>query len=85
MPLVQLTFIEGVLPLDKRTALIEEVTEAVLRVAGEPLRGALWVIIEDVPSGSWGVGGRALTTVDVTKALSVGAIGTAEHASETTR
>ena len=29
------------------------------------MRGITWVVIEEVASGEWGVGGKALTTEDV--------------------
>ena len=35
------------------------------------MRGVTWVFVDEVRSGQWGVGGRALTTNDV-KALSAG-------------
>ncbi|MGZ8175323.1 MULTISPECIES: tautomerase family protein [Methylobacter] len=38
-------------------------------VEGEGLRPVTWVIIEDVASGQWGVGGQAVTT-DAIRAMS---------------
>jgi 4-oxalocrotonate tautomerase len=35
------------------------------------MRGVTWVIVEEVRSGQWGIGGNALTTEDV-KALASG-------------
>jgi 4-oxalocrotonate tautomerase len=37
-------------------------------IEGEPMRGVTWVVVEEVGSGDWGIGGKALTTADV-KAL----------------
>jgi 4-oxalocrotonate tautomerase len=34
-------------------------------VEGEALRPVTWVAIEEVSSGEWSVGGKALTTQDV--------------------
>jgi 4-oxalocrotonate tautomerase len=34
-------------------------------IEGEKMRGVTCVIIEDVRSGDWGIGGNALTTNDV--------------------
>lgn len=31
------------------------------------MRGVTWVVVEDVRSGDWGIGGKALTTEDVKK------------------
>ena len=41
-------------------------------IEGENMRGVTWVIVEEVKSGHWGIGGNALTTADV-KALAAGA------------
>jgi hypothetical protein len=38
-------------------------------VEGEGLRPVTWVLIEDVASGQWGVGGQAVTT-DAIRAMS---------------
>jgi 4-oxalocrotonate tautomerase len=35
------------------------------------MRGVTWVVVEEVLSGDWGIGGNALTTKDV-KALAAG-------------
>jgi 4-oxalocrotonate tautomerase len=40
-------------------------------VEGENMRQVTWVTIEDVRSGEWGIGGKALTT-DAVKALAAG-------------
>jgi 4-oxalocrotonate tautomerase len=34
-------------------------------VEGESLRGVTWVLVEEVRSGDWGIGGKGLTTSDV--------------------
>jgi 4-oxalocrotonate tautomerase len=40
-------------------------------VEGENMRGVTWVTIEEVKSGDWGIGGKALTT-NAVKALAAG-------------
>jgi 4-oxalocrotonate tautomerase len=35
------------------------------------MRPVTWVLLEEVKSGDWGIGGKALTTADV-KALAAG-------------
>ncbi|MGZ5055268.1 MAG: tautomerase family protein [Methylobacter sp.] len=49
--------------------MISKVTDAIVSVEGEGLRPVIWVIIEDVASGEWGVGGQAITT-DAIRAMS---------------
>jgi 4-oxalocrotonate tautomerase len=34
-------------------------------IEGENMRGVTWCVLEEVKSGDWGIGGRALTTQDV--------------------
>jgi 4-oxalocrotonate tautomerase len=42
-------------------------------IEGENMRGVTWVVVEDVRSGDWGIGGKPLSTDDV-KALAAGAL-----------
>ena len=72
MPLVQVSVIEGVFSQDQKVQIVEGVTEAMVAIEGEGMRGVTWVIVEEVRSGHWGIGGRALSTADV-KALSAAA------------
>jgi 4-oxalocrotonate tautomerase len=62
MPLVQIKGIEGYPSLEQKQELIRRVTEAVVAVEGEGVRPVTWVIVEDVPSGAWGVAGQSATT-----------------------
>jgi len=65
MPLVQIKGISGVLDLDQKQEIIQKVTDAIVSVEGEGIRPLIWVIIEDVKSGEWGVGGDPVTTEKV--------------------
>ena len=40
-------------------------------VKGEVVRQFVWVVVEEVKSGDWGIGGKALTVDDV-RALATG-------------
>jgi 4-oxalocrotonate tautomerase len=62
MPLAQIKGISGILSLEQKQELIKKVTEAIISVEGEGVRPVTWVIVEDVPSGQWGVGGDPVTT-----------------------
>ena len=61
MPLVNMKIIEGVFTPAQKAQLVHNLTEAVVAVEGEPLRGVTWVVIEEVKSGDWAIGGQALT------------------------
>jgi 4-oxalocrotonate tautomerase len=71
MPLVDIQLIEGVFNQAQKRQMIESVTEAMVGVEGEALRGVTWVRVLEVSSGEWAIGGKPLTTSDV-KALSAG-------------
>ena len=64
MPLITVRTLEGLLTPAQKKAMIDRVTEAALSVEGEAFRPVCWVIVEEVPSGSWGIAGQPLTTQD---------------------
>jgi 4-oxalocrotonate tautomerase len=68
MPLVDIQLIEGVFDRDQKQKMITKVTDAMVEIEGEAMRGVTWVRVHEVASGEWGIGGKALTTADV-KAL----------------
>lgn len=63
--------IEGVFSDVQKQEMIRKLTDAMVSVEGEAMREVTWVVVEEVKSGSWGIGGKALTTADV-KALAGG-------------
>lgn len=71
MPLVQIKLIEGVFSAEQKREMLDKVTEAMLSVEGENMRQVTSVIIDEVKSGDWAIGGNALETEDV-KALAAG-------------
>jgi 4-oxalocrotonate tautomerase len=71
MPLVNVKLIEGVFDSDQKQEMITRLTDTMVSIEGENMRGVTWVIIEEVASGEWGIGGQALSTADV-KALAAG-------------
>ncbi len=71
MPLVNVRLIEGVFNEDEKHAMIEKLTDTMVEIEGENMRGVTWVVIDEVKSGDWGLGGQALTT-DAVKSLQAG-------------
>jgi len=65
MPLVQVKLIEGVFTDAQKQEMIRKLTDAMVSIEGESMRDVTWVIVEEVKSGSWGIGGRAITTGDI--------------------
>ena len=65
MPFIQVRVIEGVFSDAQKRQMIQKLTDALVSVEGEYLRPVTSVLIEDIKSGDWGMGGRPLTTADV--------------------
>lgn len=72
VPLINVKVIEGVFSEDQKADMVKSLTEAMVVIEGENMRPVTWVIVEDVKSGAWGIGGNPLTTADV-QALAAGA------------
>ena len=71
MPLIQVKLVEGVFSDAQKREMIRKLTETMVSIEGEKLRDVTWVVVEEVRSGSWGVGGTILTTTDV-KSMAAG-------------
>jgi 4-oxalocrotonate tautomerase len=67
MPLVDIHVIKGVFTPEQKSTMIEKVTDAMVAVEGEKLRGVTWVKINEVESGDWAIGGQRLAAADVQK------------------
>ena len=65
MPLFTIKVFEEELSDSQSQDLILKVTEAIIPFVGEKLRANTWVLIEEIASGSWGIGGQALGLKDV--------------------
>jgi 4-oxalocrotonate tautomerase len=72
MPLINVKLIEDVVTSEQKEQIIERLTDAMVSIEGENMRGVTWLVVEEVTSGEWGIGGKPLTTADV-KVLAAGA------------
>ena len=70
MPLINVKLIEDVFTPDQKREIVERLTDAMVSIEGENMRST-WVVVEEVASGDWGIGGKPLSTEDV-KALAAG-------------
>lgn len=77
MPLVEIKLIEGALSNDEKKKLIKDVTDVVVSFMGENLRSYTLVVIQEVKSGSWGVGGQVIGLEEV-RAMQAGSTQKAE-------
>ncbi len=62
MPLIQVKLIKGVFTPAQKQEVITKLTDAMVSIEGEKMRSVTWVMIEEVRSGEWAIGGQALTT-----------------------
>ena len=65
MPMVTIDVIKDVFSPQQKQELIAKVTEAMVSVEGENMRGVTWVRIQEFEGGDWAIGGRALKAADI--------------------
>ncbi|MFZ0319829.1 MAG: tautomerase family protein [Candidatus Sulfotelmatobacter sp.] len=68
MPLIEVKLIEEVFTPAQKKEMISKLTDAMVAIEGENMRSVTVVIVEEVRSGDWGIGGQAMTT-DAVRAL----------------
>jgi 4-oxalocrotonate tautomerase len=71
MPLIEVHLIDKVFNPEQKRQIIEKLTDAMVSIEGENMRGVTWVKISEVASGDWGIGGKPLTT-EAVKELAAG-------------
>jgi 4-oxalocrotonate tautomerase len=71
MPFINVKLIENVFTPEQKREIVERLTDTMVAIEGENMRSVTWVVVEEVGSGDWGIGGTPLTTADV-KALAAG-------------
>jgi 4-oxalocrotonate tautomerase len=71
MPFINVKLIEDVFTPDQKQQIVETLTDAMVSIEGENMRSVTWVVVEEVKSGDWGIGGKTLTT-DAVRSLAAG-------------
>ena len=71
MPLIEVHLIENVFNAEQKRQMIEKLTDAMVSIEGENMRGVTTVKISEVASDDWGIGGQPLTT-EAVKELAAG-------------
>ena len=71
MPLINVKMIEGVFTPTQKQEIVRKLTDTMVAIEGENLRAATVVILEEVKSGDWGIGGKPYTT-DAVRAMAAG-------------
>jgi 4-oxalocrotonate tautomerase len=69
--MVTIDVIKDVFTPAQKQQMIAKVTDALVAVEGENLRGVTWVRINEFEGGQWAIGGKALHATDV-RALAAG-------------
>jgi 4-oxalocrotonate tautomerase len=62
MPLIEVHPIENVFNREQKRQIVQKLTDEMVSIEGENMRGVSWVRIPEVTSGEWGIGGQPLTT-----------------------
>ena len=65
MPYINVKIVEDVFTPEQKREMVERLTETMVSIEGENMRPVTWVVIDEVASGDWGIGGKALTTEDI--------------------
>ena len=69
MPFIDVKVMEGVLTNEQKQAIARGVTDVCAEAVGEPARAVTWVVIQDVASGQWTMGGNPVSTEGVKELL----------------
>ena len=65
MPIIDVKVMEGVLSAEEKRRIARGITDVFADAVGEPVRPVTWVVIQDVASGEWTMGGDPVTTEGV--------------------
>ena len=65
MPLVTIEILEDAFTPEQKQDMIKKVTDTMVSIEGENLRGVTWVKINEIKGGDWGIGGKALSCKDI--------------------
>lgn len=62
MPLIDVKVMEGVLSTTQKQEIARGLTEVFADVVGSAVRPVTWVVIQDIATGEWTMGGDPVTT-----------------------
>jgi len=65
MPLIDIHVIKNVFNEAQKKEIIEKVTNTMVEIEGEALRGVTWVRIMETNEGDWAIGGQQLTAAAI--------------------
>lgn len=65
MPLIDVHVIKNVFNAEQKKEIIEKITDTMVKIEGEALRGVTWVRIRETNEGDWAIGGQQLTAAAI--------------------
>jgi len=65
MPIITVKVFAGELTGTQTADLIHDLTVATIPYVGEAVQESIWVLVEEIKSGSWGIGGKAFGLPDL--------------------
>lgn len=65
MPLIDVHVIKDVFNQAQKKEIIEKITNTMVEIEGEALRGVTWVRIRETNEGDWAIGGHQLTAAAI--------------------
>lgn len=65
MPFINVKLIDGVFSPAQKQQIAKTLTDAMVSIEGEAMRQVTWVVLEEVKSGDWAIGGQTLRTEDI--------------------
>lgn len=65
MPFVEIKVIEGEFSKEDTRKLIADVTDVFVSFLGENMRDKVWVAVQEIPDGKFGVGGQVIELKDI--------------------
>jgi len=65
MPLIKVQVLENVFSSEQKKEMVAKLTDTMVAIEGEQLRGVTWVLIEELKEGNIGIGGQPLYARDV--------------------
>jgi 4-oxalocrotonate tautomerase len=69
VPIIDVKVMEGVLTTEQKQKIAQGFTDVFADIVGTPARPVTWVVIQDVASGQWTMGGDPITTEGVKQLL----------------
>jgi 4-oxalocrotonate tautomerase len=69
VPFIDVKVMEGVLTTEQKQKVAQGFTDVFADIVGSPARPLTWVVIQDVASGEWTMGGDPITTDGVKQLL----------------